>query len=171
MMRKLSVIGLLAVGLVILNASATMAGDAFLKGGYKKFRGEHDSEFNTWIVSGGSDYKLIPYLSLGFEVQYSHKKVEEHSFNWLNLYINGKVYGYGGSVRPYIGGGIGLQTATEWTGELEDTTFTKNVGYQLVGGVAIGPPGALGLVLEAQLQLPKDLDGITAIHFMAGITF
>lgn len=170
-MRKLSVIGLLAVALVILSASASMGGDAFLKGGYKQFRKEYDSEFNTWIISGGSDYKLIPYISLGFEIQYSHKKVEEQSFNWLNLYLNAKAYGYGGSVRPYIGGGVGLQTATKWTGELEETTFTKDVGYQLLGGVAIGPPGALGLVLEAQLQLPKDLDGITAIHFMAGITW
>lgn len=169
--RKLSVIGLLAVGLMLLNASISMAGDAFLKGGYKQFRGEDADKFDTYIISGGSDYKLIPYFSLGFEIQYSHKKVEEERFNWLNIYLNAKLYAYGGAVRPFVGGGMGLQTATTFVGELEDTEFKKEIGYQLLGGVAIGPPGALGLVLEVQLQLPKDLDGITAVHFMGGIVF
>lgn len=170
-MRKLSAIGLLAVGMIVLSASASMAGDAFLKGGYKRFRGEHADEFNTFIISGGSDYGFLPFFRLGFEVQYSRKKIEDFSFHWLNLYLNAKAHLSGGIVRPFIGGGIGLQNYTAWVGTLEETTFTSGLGYQLLGGVTIGPPGFIGLILEAQLQLPKNLEGITAVHLMAGVTW
>ncbi len=177
MVKKLSVIGMLAVGLVVLSASASMGGDAFLMVGYKQFRGEHPSEFNTLILSGGSDYRFVPYFGLGFEVQYSYKKIEDFTFNWLNLYLNAKAFASAGRIRPFVGGGIGLQTATTWVGEFEDTEFARNVGYQVVGGVSIRPGGAeggvsdLGLILQVQAQLPKDLDGVTAIHFLAGITW
>ena len=170
-MKKLSAIGLLAVGIIVLSASASMGGDTFLKGGYKKFRGEDADQFNTFIISGGSDYGFLPFFRLGFEIQYSRKKIEDFNFHWLNLYLNGKAYVSGGVIRPFIGGGIGLQTSTSWAGTLEDTAITSGLGYQLFGGVTIGPPGFIGLVLEAQLQLPKDLDGITAVHLMAGITW
>ena len=171
MVRKLSTIALLAVGLVVLSASASLGGDVFLKGGYKLFRGEDADQFNTFIISGGSDYGLLPFFRFGFEIQYSQQKIEDFKFHWLNLYLNGKAYVSGGVVRPFIGGGVGLQTSTSWAGKLEDTDITSGLGYQLFGGVTIGPPGFIGLILEAQLQLPKNLDGITAIHLMAGITW
>lgn len=177
MAKKLSIIAVFVIVLVVLNAPASMGGDAFLLIGYKQFRGDIPSDFNTFILSGGSDYRIVPYLGLGFEVQYSYKKIEDFTFNWLNLYINAKAFASSGRIRPFVGAGIGLQTATAWVGEFEDTEFTKEVGYQVVGGVSFRPGAGeggvsdVGVMLQVQAQLPKDLDGVTAVHFMVGITW
>ena len=79
-----------------------VAGEAFIKGGYVAYVDEDDTgpdlSLNSLIFSGGTDWKMFDYFSLGPEIQYSWKSVEipgevdKEKFHFFNLYANAKFH-------------------------------------------------------------------------------
>jgi hypothetical protein len=178
-MKKISLLlAFIAIG-IILCPSVSSAGDAFLKAGYSAYIDEDEKDKNSFIFTGGSDWKLHPFFSLGLDAQYSYKKytpegaMDDQSFHFFNLYANAKAYMGRDKVIPFVGAGFGLVSATTYFPDFDDTEFEKAFGAQFLGGLIIGTPSeGPAFVAEVQFKVPTgDLKDIKSVHILGGIIF
>lgn len=179
MVKKLLLLFSCLTIVFILFPSPVSAGDAFLKAGYALQQAEGTDDQGTWLIAGGSDWKLYPFFSLGLDLQYSYKKftpagaTEEKAHNYFNAYANAKAYFGRNKVIPFVGAGFGLVTATLFFEDLDDTSWEKAFGAQFLGGLIIGNPSDHpSFVAEVQFKVPTgDLSDVKSIHILGGVVF
>jgi hypothetical protein len=148
------------------------AGAPFLKAGRLFYTGEGQKDFNAFLVSAGSDFQPIRYFSLGFEVQYAYKSLDDRSAHFVNGYFNAKAVLGDEFIRPFVGAGLGYQVAARLADHLSDIDYEGAVGYQILGGLLLGKPGGLSLVAEIQYKIPTgDLADMKSIALLGGIRF
>ncbi|MFC2173323.1 hypothetical protein ACFLU6_11920 [Acidobacteriota bacterium] len=180
-MRKCAICLSIVMFIGLFIPTVATAGEAFIKGGYIAYVGQDDDlnlDLNSLIFSGGTDWKISDYFSLGPEIQYSWKSVEvplqedKQKFHFFNLYGNVKVHIGDEGIRPFFGAGIGLVSATVLLEDLSGTEKKSVFGAQFMGGIVAGKKGGPAFVAEIQFKVPTgDLNNIKSANIMAGVVF
>lgn len=155
----------------LLAAKAGFAGDAFVKGGVVLHPRDIGIE-GRWRAAFGSDYaaNFAETLFVGFEVQTSVYRQDlvaggpTATVLPANGFVNVKYKSTGLRTRPFGGGGLGLISRFQFVSG--DTTWDKNFGFHLLGGVELGR-----LVLELQLQKGFDSEVATEWAAYVGVVF
>lgn len=130
----------LAAAMLVFAPTTSFAGDAFLKFGIT-MHPDLGSFANRWFVSGGSDWGFHPQGFWGLEFQGAYRTEEAAGITLTqvpaNVLFNLKWKSESDSVRPYVGGGLGLLSSyvkIEGFGE-SSNEWIKDPGFQFMGGV------------------------------------
>jgi hypothetical protein len=152
------------------SAKPASAGDAFVKGGLILHPTDLDFE-GRWRAAFGSDYaaNFSETLFVGFELQtsvYRQDVVDGSTATILPAsgFVNVKFKSAGLRTRPFGGGGLGLISQFQFLSG--NTSWNKNFGFHLLGGVEVGR-----LVLELQLQKGFDSEVETEWAAYVGFVF
>jgi hypothetical protein len=152
-------------------AKPAAAGDAFVKGGLLLHPTDLGFE-GRWRAAFGSDYSanFRETLFVGFELQTSVYRQDVNADGPTativpaNGFVNVKFKSSGLRTRPFGGGGLGLISRFQLLSG--DTSWDKNFGFHVLGGVEIGR-----LVLELQLQRGFDSEVETEWAAYVGVVF
>jgi hypothetical protein len=155
----------------LLSAGPVLAGDTFFKGGVIFHPREVGFE-GRWRAAFGSDYPVnfSETVFAGFEVQTSVFRQDvtpsgpTATVVPFNGFFNVKYKSGNLGTRPFAGAGLGL--VSNLTFVSNDTDWTNDVGYHLLGGVEIGR-----LLLELQIQGAFDADADTEFAVYAGFVW
>ncbi len=162
-------VALLGMVFVSLVASSAGAGDAFLRGGLI-FHPRDIGFEGRWRADFGSDYAVnfAETVFLGFELQTSVYRADVFETTATvvpaNGFINVKVKSSNIGLRPYGGGGMGLLSNFVFVSGSSE--WSKDFGYQLVGGIEFGR-----LSLELQIQRAFESGAETSWGAYAGFVF
>jgi hypothetical protein len=143
MVRRPAFVAVLVTIAVLAAPASSLAGDAFLKFAYI-FHPDRDSFSNSWLISVGSDWGFHPqgFFGLEFQGAYYSEDIGDPVALRLktvpaNVFANFKWKSEAESVRPFVGGGVGLVSAyvkAEAFGE-EENEWVKDGGFHFMGGV------------------------------------
>ena len=155
----------------LLSAGPALAGDTFFKGGVI-FHPRDVGFEGRWRAAFGSDYPVnfSETVFAGFEVQTSVFRQDvtpsgpTATVVPFNGFFNVKYKSGNLGTRPFAGAGLGL--VSNLTFVSNDTDWTNDFGYHLLGGVEIGR-----LLLELQIQGAFDADADTEFAVYAGFVW
>lgn len=172
-LRRVSrlLVAAMLTAVVLSPANPVFAGDAFVKGGVILHPRDIGFE-GRWRAAFGSDYaaNFAETLFIGFELQTSVYRQDlaeggpTATILPANGFVNVKYKSTGLRTRPFGGGGLGLISRFQFASG--DTTWDRNFGFHLLGGVELGH-----LVLELQLQKGFDSEIATEWAAYAGFVF
>lgn len=156
---------------LLLTAVPAFAGDTFFKGGVILHPRDVGFE-GRWRAAFGSDYPVnfSETIFAGFEIQTSVYRQDLTASGPTatvlpaNGFVNVKYKSGSLGARPFGGGGIGLVSSLVFVSN--QTDWTNEVGYHILGGVELGR-----LVLELQVLGAFDADADTEFAVYVGFVW
>ncbi len=157
-MRLLTLRQIILGMLCALSLVASRAEALDLKGGvlFKANDTDIDTSDSQWIVGISQDKRLLDFLSLGFEVDFTYESVpvqgtdEKLNVYFIYPYVNAKLHLPLGGIGLYGGVGVGYSPIISSFGG--NTEQIGGIGTQVLGGLSLGTKRTR-LFVEAQYKV------------------